>query len=746
MANPIDFYYPLHECAEDIDNVLQDLTDIILDDDNNNKVVKVKSYGSRLHFIADNSGEGRSIEVNENEIPAGDGEDWVKSSNFYLKKDIQEQSITSYFNTIEMSNYRLTSMDEIPELTIEKGLAESKTLTSSEFSDDHVLYLNFVPQGYSGDIFTIQITFSYKYGFLNYEKVIIIGSDQGSINLKIPSNQSSITCTFNNESVSGIVDDDKLVFSCSLQPQLINTTSIINSIYTNDSPLQEADKIFEIGDKNNNSNTYANKITLKNNSIVNISNSEINISEGDYDVSYSPYNNMIVTNPEINLKGAVRIDIDSGIIKSSSSGTTLPQGSPTIFIHGGAHLDFSNSVGMPYIPPVIKGVCSNENDSVLLIHGNSRILFDNSSNFTMDGDPYFRMDNASFVMHGLEVGHRNSANGFSDQCQFTMNNGFIIIDGKPQLQQYPTLLVEPDAIKFKGHGQQTDGGFSNFSDRSSSGGDNWIPNIPYSRNDISSLCGPALQISGDTTIRIGGDTNDGYTGYTHLTIGPANNGILVMDITPDHDTWTHFKIGCAEYGSMNFSINPLSNSNTTYLIQTKQQGQLQYYLEAQDGFIQLIDNFHIEAQQDSKIIFRANPINNYDENFINSHQHLNWSGVLTSYTNPLTQYDTNKDYGVIPSPICQMLGPVNFTMRGVWPNQQDPHTTQHTIVNGQTTIADAPLFEMTDTSEFRMWNNTIFKIDSNNGVTISDGITTLTFTVAQLAAILSINPVGSNTF
>jgi hypothetical protein len=42
---------------------------------------------------------------------------------------------------------------------------------------------------------------------------------------------------------------------------------------------------------------------------------------------------------------------------------------------------------------------------------------------------------------------------------------------------------------------------------------------------------------------------------------------------------------------------------------------------------------------------------------------------------------------------------------------------------------------MTDNAEFRMWGDTVFKID-NTGITMSDGTTSIHFTVAELAAAL----------
>lgn len=51
-------------------------------------------------------------------------------------------------------------------------------------------------------------------------------------------------------------------------------------------------------------------------------------------------------------------------------------------------------------------------------------------------------------------------------------------------------------------------------------------------------------------------------------------------------------------------------------------------------------------------------------------------------------------------------------------------------------IANSPLCEIADNAEFRMWGDTVFKID-DNGITLTDSTGTVTFTAAQLAAIIA---------
>lgn len=114
MANERDFYFPLSNDAEDIDSTLNELIGI-KDEENDGKVVKIEydAEGEVARFIAGEVEDSQTIDVDVNEIPVGDGNDWVKSSDWYSQK-----SITKYeFN--EDIYFYFSSSSNVESLTIE---------------------------------------------------------------------------------------------------------------------------------------------------------------------------------------------------------------------------------------------------------------------------------------------------------------------------------------------------------------------------------------------------------------------------------------------------------------------------------------------------------------------------------------------------------------------------------------------------------------------------------------------------
>ncbi len=127
--------------------------------------------------------------------------------------------------------------------------------------------------------------------------------------------------------------------------------------------------------------------------------------------------------------------------------------------------------------------------------------------------------------------------------------------------------------------------------------------------------------------------------------------------------------------------------------------------------INILDNSYIETKMNSSICIRGRDLDNYS-----------WSDI------PQDNGGAN----------LHLLDSATFVMRGVWNDSQAgqddkiPQGLDHLTKKNNTT-----LFEMTDNAEFRMWGNTKLTIDEVNGITISDGTTTISFSVADLAAALS---------
>lgn len=91
------YYYALNPTADQLNSVLTDLVNIAMDPENIDKAVIAVDNGhalppidegedgeSILNFIAGEAGgSAPPIKVDEWELPVGDGEDWVRKSNFY---------------------------------------------------------------------------------------------------------------------------------------------------------------------------------------------------------------------------------------------------------------------------------------------------------------------------------------------------------------------------------------------------------------------------------------------------------------------------------------------------------------------------------------------------------------------------------------------------------------------------------------------------------------------------------------
>lgn len=139
------FYYPLQDEAAHLDRVFHDLVTISNDEDNAYKeritnlgeylfVKGVINEDGYIHFIFDDVQSSRPIEVDEQEVPVGDGEDWVKPSDFFTSVGIYEYETTDpeydiRFNTddgVTTANYTFTQMQIVED-------SETVDLLNEEF-------------------------------------------------------------------------------------------------------------------------------------------------------------------------------------------------------------------------------------------------------------------------------------------------------------------------------------------------------------------------------------------------------------------------------------------------------------------------------------------------------------------------------------------------------------------------------------------------------------------------------------
>lgn len=155
MAEPREFYYPLQDKSTDIDRVIHDFVTLSNDEENTYKeritdlgeelfVKGVINEDGYIHFIFDDVQSSRPIEVNEQEVPIGDGQDWVKPSDFYTAISIHEYETTdtsynfsfgtndndpSSANWVKTDNYIFTKMQIVKDSEIVNLLNEESILS-----------------------------------------------------------------------------------------------------------------------------------------------------------------------------------------------------------------------------------------------------------------------------------------------------------------------------------------------------------------------------------------------------------------------------------------------------------------------------------------------------------------------------------------------------------------------------------------------------------------------------------------
>lgn len=98
MGEPRNFYYPLQDESVDIDRVIHDLVEITDDESSVNNFVKVINVEGQPHFSY-GPVEDKDIKIDEWEIPVGDGNDWVRKSDFYATVHYEPFRNTTLFGS-----------------------------------------------------------------------------------------------------------------------------------------------------------------------------------------------------------------------------------------------------------------------------------------------------------------------------------------------------------------------------------------------------------------------------------------------------------------------------------------------------------------------------------------------------------------------------------------------------------------------------------------------------------------------
>ena len=132
MPDDSKFYYPLQDEAAHLDRVFHDLVTMSNDEDDAYKeritdlgedlfVKGVIDEDGYIHFIFDDVQSSRPIEVDEQEIPVGDGEDWVKPSTFYTATSTTTYEPTTGTFEINYSNSDYVSSFIIDQFQVNNG-------------------------------------------------------------------------------------------------------------------------------------------------------------------------------------------------------------------------------------------------------------------------------------------------------------------------------------------------------------------------------------------------------------------------------------------------------------------------------------------------------------------------------------------------------------------------------------------------------------------------------------------------
>lgn len=133
MGEPRDFYYPLQDESVDIDRVIHDLVEITDDESSVNNFVKVIDVEGQPHFSY-GPVEDKAINVNRQEIPVGDGEDWVKPSEWYTQVGLSEYHIADQAEV----TYKFQNVVSASQYTMWLGIKENDVIhyfTQEEYAE-----------------------------------------------------------------------------------------------------------------------------------------------------------------------------------------------------------------------------------------------------------------------------------------------------------------------------------------------------------------------------------------------------------------------------------------------------------------------------------------------------------------------------------------------------------------------------------------------------------------------------------
>lgn len=901
MANERDFYFSLSNDAGDIDSTLSELIGI-KDVENDGKIVKIEydAEGEVTHFIAGEVEDSQTIDVDVNEIPVGDGNDWVKASDWYSQKSITKyefnEDIYFYFSsssnveslTIENFEYEINGEKEeflteenilkmrqgdpqdssgTPryEYSIYEFTEEDKNIVADlfpngrEILNDFNYYISRYDQFPQDDRWGITESYFLKlYEDGNKKKLLIQKFNYLNPSMElIPINSSYdfFFCfrPYENEKLYLAFDKETKIqyflppksFSMTIAP---NTTEEIEfSIYTidetryfgsefeNDESYYGPQIVFGSDPKGTKGFNNSCNLTLKQKAKIIAEDTSFTHICGSSNIDIRD-NTEIITrhSPKVLLAGcSISIGENNWSDRQSNNAVNL-----TDIGSGQANIQIGSDC---YINIVGKPILEMKDNANIVMEKHSWISMDEESRIDMDGS-------ATFAMHS---GVPSSGSSIVPIEQVMAANGYnFIFTAQTGYSQ----------------NERKDPRLSNFGPHLSS---NYI-DFDWKNPQISGYKQTDFIIEGPNTYFFVGSKD----GEELIKIGSNTNGKIYLDITSGEESNTRLKFG--------------ANAD----------GKLQCYLTGDDMFIEYADSCHTEMHGKAMFIMNGNaskttaygdighfdipwttPMHNtcntynapilqlYHESSFSMYGAMHGTRMdcdastitfkisftqdeLVNLTGDAAQFlqnnipssghnfsDSEKDIALdlfyIASQKCynvEKVGDINYdqnifikelkragqgisnvilfsTNEESYPSSSTlmPYGAKKCIFSLQQSyydstegyiyefsikyllygddenyrmikISGSPLCEIADDSEFRMWDNSLIKVDQLNGIkitndsnpsqnttpvsisvepatnlgdqtiTISDGVDSITFSIAQLKTALNIQPVGNNLF
>ena len=457
MGEPRDFYYPLQDEAADIDRVVHDLVEITDDESSVDNYVKVIEIEGQPHFTYGPVEEGKSINVNEWEVPVGDGNNWVRKSKFYapfqegtlvedvLPADITDLTVTLKFDDFRYGdpdypyssviwrvlgvitdktgyNYPVTISDRITkemfdnlfndESNFKLNILASYSSSSSNFKETEVVY-NSEEDNY--DVFLQNNNDTYKIATLSYDQYAMEITryfiPYGSSSYVIPYLNFNFTYHINNIDFSryvykfGVAAADS--YNSSIYYDLMGyckaKTKVLSSPWADfyETPLTTTTTvksgIYSIGpiiDHANLDVLYIGQLTRDNNNKIEPVGPPGNY--GTYNsIPYSP-------GVGITMKKNSWIIIDRGGLDLQDSGITM-HGQAAINMDGGGIMNYGGGSGKDAWDGTFAGHNQHGTETPYLhLHGMSKIIMDNKAMIMMGAGAFLDMSQEAYcAIHGL---------------------------------------------------------------------------------------------------------------------------------------------------------------------------------------------------------------------------------------------------------------------------------------------------------------------------------------------------------